>query len=265
MANPRLDSATSSTILPTSSASASSPVNRSPSVAEPIALDMLTFQLEDLSSRPAPPPRTNSMSPVGFMAACSTESKDDDLYSTCPRVSSASLMSEWSFPTSKDALDSWVAFARSIPGLPLSCRLFLGWVCATVLLLYVHATGVLVEGGLLDHLVDAMCQSVSAHFYFYGISQMLLGALALRFAVSALRRENDVEITCATLLVVLTTAFDGCILFTDITGKSVVNRLDNITCGPSGGECVALQRLAQYPSFSRLTLNRARLLVSQAR
>ena len=70
--------------------------------------------------------------------------------------------------------------------------MFFGWACLAVLLLIAHATAALVSGGLLAGAVDVFGFPVADKFYFYGLSQLMLALLTLSFAISALRRENQV-------------------------------------------------------------------------
>ena len=98
-----------------------------------------------------------------------------------------------------------MSFFRSMPGLPASCRHFFAWMCVALALIGVHAIAVLIEGAVLHHEVDALGNPISSKLYFYGITQLLLGVLAMRFTVSALRRENEVQILCALTLTLLLT------------------------------------------------------------
>ena len=198
-------------------------------------MDMIGLELDSDSSGqvgvPAPPPHTESMDMM------STIMSDD----SAPGIGSLVLATsesfvDWTFRSPKDALDSWFAFLKSFPGLPCSCQYFLAWMGITFVVLIVHATAVLIEGGSLTGKVDALCVQIENHFYFYGTSQLLLALLALRFAVSAIRRENGIEIACATLLVIATTIFDASILISVVTGNDIISDagLSNITCGPNG-------------------------------
>ena len=108
--------------------------------------------------------------------------------------------------------------------------------CAAVALIVVHAIAVLIEGGVLHHEVDALGNPISSKLYFYGITQLLLGVLAMRFTVSALRRENEVEIIWAVLLVGLTSVFDVSILVGAYLDAGVIDTRSDADGGDGDGD-----------------------------
>ena len=125
--------------------------------------------------------------------------------------------------SSSDAAESWYHFFKSVSGLPYSCRRFLLWSCVCVGLIIVHSIFVLlgiltipydstdpvaVAGGLTQRTKSVQMLAL------FGGTQFLYSCLTFYFAIFALRRENQVELSAALYLVLSLLVYDISVLIT---------------------------------------------------